>query len=130
MKINKLIDFKFLKDILYYDGPIISLGLTNDNLPVFEIWCDENKENNINIYAYVFITHNDFQLFINFYKSYFNVIKDSLEIVLFKYNGEAFDFQIVSNEKFITNYGPQDDSDSCLDLINFRNHYLKFNEKE
>ena len=31
MKRNTLIDFKFLEDIMWYDGPLLSLGITQDD---------------------------------------------------------------------------------------------------
>ena len=40
-------------------------------------------------------------IFINAKKSYYNVLKDSLEIVVFKYNAEAFDFEVMNNDFFI-----------------------------
>lgn len=132
MKTNKLIDFKFLKDIIYYDGPIISLGITQENIPVLEIWCNVDYDKKINFYAYAFIKEEDLIPFINAEKSYFNVLKDSEEIIFFKYNGEnAFDFEVVNNIQFINDYGPKEDSDLSLDLQDFRVFFEEYkNNKE
>lgn len=130
MKTDKLLDFKFIEDIIYYDGPIISLGLTQEDKPVLEIWCDVDREKNFNLYAYAYIKEEDFESFINAKKSYYNVLKDSLEIVVFKYNGEAFDFEVMSNDFFVEHYGPQEDSDLSLDLIDFREKFQAYLTQE
>ncbi len=130
MKTDKLLDFKFLEDIIYYDGPIISLGLTQDDKPVLEIWCDVDREKNFNLYAYAYLKEDDFQPFINAEKSYFNVLKDAVEIVVFKYNGEAFDFEVMNNDFFIENYGPKESSDLSLDMIDFREKFQAYLQKE
>lgn len=130
MKTDKLLDFKFLEDIIYYDGPIISLGLTQDDKPVLEIWCDVDREKNFNLYAYAYLKEDDFQPFINADKSYFNVLKDAVEIVVFKYNGEAFDFEVMNNDFFIENYGPKESSDLSLDMIDFREKFQDYLQKE
>lgn len=130
MKTDKLLDFKFLEDIIYYDGPIISLGLTQDDKPVLEIWCDVDREKNFNLYAYAYLKEDDFQPFINAEKSYFNVLKDAVEIVVFKYNGEAFDFEVMNNDFFIENYGPKESSDLSLDMIDFREKFQDYLQKE
>lgn len=130
MKTDKLLDFKFIEDIIYYDGPIISLGLTQDDKPVLEIWCDVDREKNFNLYAYAYLKEDDFQPFINAEKSYFNVLKDTVEIVVFKYNGEAFDFEVMNNDFFIENYGPKESSDLSLDMIDFREKFQAYLQKE
>lgn len=130
MKTNKLIEFKFLEDIVYYDGPLLSLGLTQDNVPVLEIWCDVEKEQNFHIYAYAFIQEEDFNPFINGEKSYLNVLKDSSEIIVFKYSEVAFDFEIMNNEEFIIKYGPKESCDLNDDLIDFRPKLKAFNHKQ
>ena len=84
MKTDKLIDFKFFEDIIYYDGPLLSLGITQDNLPVLQIWCDINNADKYNLYSYVFINKDDLYSFINGEKSYLNVLKNSDEIIINK----------------------------------------------
>lgn len=126
MKTNKLLEFTFLEYILYYDGPLISLGLTQDNSPVLEIWCNEDREKNFNLYAYAFMKEEDLQPFIDAEKSFFNVLKDSLEIIVFKYDGKAFDFEVWNNEDFLKEYGPKEHSDLNKDLIDFREKFNVF----
>jgi hypothetical protein len=65
---NTLLQFKFQEDILYFEGLLLSLGITEDNLPVLEIWCDQEDE--YNIYAYAYIKQEDLKPFINEEKSY------------------------------------------------------------
>ena len=130
MKTNKLIEFKFLEDIIDYEGPLLSLGLTQDNSPVLEIWCDVEKEKNLHIYAYAFIQKEDFNPFINGKKSYLNVLKDSIEITVFKYSEVAFDFTIMKNEEFIVKYGPKESCDLNEDLIDFRKLLEDFSAKQ
>lgn len=132
MKTNKLINFKFLKDIIYYDGPIISLGFTQENFPVLEIWCNVDDEKKINFYAYAFIKEADLIPFINAEKSYFNVLKDSEEIILFQYiEDNACDFEVINNLQFLSDYGPEEDSDLSLYLEDFRAFFEEYkNNKE
>lgn len=130
MKTNQLLNFKFIDDIIYYDGPIISLGLTQENSPVLEIWCDVNREENYHIYAYAFLREEDFQPFVEANKSYFNVLRDSQEIVVFKYNGQAYDFKVISQDEFLSNYGPKEDSSLAEDLIDFRKSLENFYRNE
>lgn len=130
MKTNKLIEFKFLEDIIDYEGPLLSLGLTKDNSPVLEIWCDIEKEKNFQLYAYAFIQEEDFKLFINCKKSYFNVLKDSIEIITFKYDGKAFDFKVMINKDFIEKYGPNENCDLTEDLSNFKKSLEEFSAKQ
>lgn len=130
MKTQKLLEYKFIKDLLYYDGPIISLGITENQEPVLEIWCDTNREENYNLYAYAFMQPEDFESFVAAKKSYYNVLQDAQEIVTFKYNGEAFDFSIMSNDEFVSNYGPKPTADMDDDLIDFREAWAQYNTKE
>lgn len=130
MKTEKLLKYTFIKELLYYDGPIISLGITNNKEPVLEIWCDTNHQENYNLYAYAFIQKEDFQPFVDAKKSYYNVLKDAQEIIIFKYNGEAFDFSIMSNEDFISNYGPKPTADMNNDLIDFREALAEFTSQK
>lgn len=130
MKTEKLLEYNFIKDLLYYDGPIISLAITKNNEPVLEIWCDTNYEENYNIYAYAFMQVEDFQPFVDATKSYYNVLKDAQQIVTFKYNGEAFDFSIMNNDEFVSNYGPRESADLDNDLIEFRTAYAEYKAKE
>ena len=130
MKTQKLLEYKFINELLYYDGPIISLGITKNNEPVLEIWCDTNREENYNLYAYAFMQPEDFQQFVDAKKSYYNVLKDAQEIVTFKYNGEAFDFSIMNNEEFVGNYGPKPTADMDDDLIDFRKAWAEYKSKE
>lgn len=64
MKTDKLIEFKFIKSILYYEWAYLSLGLMQDDTPVLELWCDVDYEKNYNQYAYIFIRPEDCQLLI------------------------------------------------------------------
>lgn len=130
MKTEQLLEFKFIDDLIYYDGPIISLGLIQDDSPVLQIWCDVNHEENYNLYAYAFLRKEDFQLFVDAEKSYFNVLKDSQEIVVFKYNGKAYDFSVMPHAEFLSNYGPQEDSSMADDLIDFRKSLEAFYIKD
>lgn len=130
MKTQKLLEYKLINELLYYDGPIISLGITENNEPVLEIWCDTNREENYNLYAYAFMQQEDFQPFVDAKKSYYNVLKDAQEIVIFKYNGEAFDFSVMSNEEFVGNYGPKPTADMNDDLIDFRKAWAEYQSKE
>lgn len=126
MKTNTLIEFKFIKDIFHCQWALISLGFMQDDTPVLEMWCDINDEKDYNLYAYAFIRPEDLKPFINSEKSYFNVLKDSNEIILFKYNDKAYDFEIISNENYLHQYGPQESSDLSEDLINFREALEQF----
>lgn len=130
MKTEQLLKYKFIKELLYYDGPIISLAITENNEPVLEIWCDTNYEENYNLYAYAFMQLEDFQPFVDAKKSYYNVLKDAQQIVTFKYNGEAFDFSVMSNEEFLSNYGPRESADMNNELIDFRQAYEEYQAKE
>ena len=130
MKTEKILDFQFIEDIVYYDGPLVSLGFSENNEPVLQIWCDVNHEENYNLYAYAFLNKEDFQAFVDAQKSYFNVLKDCEEIVVFKYNGNAFDFSVISNDLFLLNYGPKEDVSLSEDLIDFRASLKSFYNKE
>lgn len=122
MKTNKLLDYKFIQDILYYDGPLLSLGILQDGTPVLQIWSDCTDE--YNLYAYAFMRPDDLQPFLNVQKDYYSVLQDSLEIILFKYNEEAYDFQVISNQKFIEQYGPKPGFALEDDLLDFKERHL------
>lgn len=54
-------------------------------------------------------------------------MKDSLEIILFKYNDTAYDFEVINKEVFLNKYGPQETCDLNEELIEFRKNLVNFN---
>lgn len=131
MKTQQLLDFEFLEDILYYDGPIISLGMTAKKEPVLLIWCDRNIEEYFNLYAYVYIREQDLNPFIHGLLSYYQMLSQASEIILFKYDGnKSFHFQILDNDSFIHQYGPQPNADLSSDLIDVKEKLISFQSQE
>lgn len=126
LKTDKKIDFLFVENILYYDGPIVSLGLTKEKIPVLEIWCDFNSDSKINTYAYAFIKSEDLNDFIEGKKSYFNVLKDCEQILTFNDKENDNDFKVIENNYFIKNYGPVEFADLTEKLIKFKIKYDEF----
>lgn len=130
MKTEQLLKFKFIEDIFYYDGPLISFALTEDNTPVLEIWCGLNREENYNLFAYAFLREEDLHPFLHADKSYFNVLKNCSEIILFKYKDKAYDFTVISSLEFLENYGLTEESSFAIELIELRKSLDAFYTKE
>lgn len=130
MQINKLLDFKFIKDIIYYDGPLISLGITQDNQPVLEVWNDMNRDENYNLYSYVFIQQEDLYPLINGEKLFYDVLKDSTTIISWKYNGQAYDFETTDVDYYLANYGPKKTVSLEKDFIDFIPAFNAFLEQD
>lgn len=105
--INQEIKFKYIDDILYYDGPLISLGFTDDNTPVLQE-CVDMKEK-YGLYAYVFIRNEDVWDLLEHKKKYYDVLKDSYRVVMFKYYQKEYDFEEIDVASFLENYGPEPD---------------------
>ncbi len=128
MKTQQILDFEFLEDIIYYDGPILSLGITEKKEPVLMIWCDRDTEKNFNLYAYVYIREQDFNPFIHGLLSYYQTLSQASEIIIFKYDGnKAFHFQILDNDLFIEQYGPKNPNvDLTNDLIQVKEKLISF----
>lgn len=129
MKVTELLKFKFLEELVYYDGPLLSIGVTEDNQPVFEVWLNINREEKYSLYAYVFIRPEDFYPFIQDEKMYFNVLKDSLSITAWKVNQEYYDFEEMSVEYFLENYGPNETVSLNDDLIDFREKLIELEKQ-
>ena len=121
MKQNTLIDFKFLEDIMWYDGPLLSLGITQDDKYVFVVWCDVNYEKKFNTYAYIFLSDKDVQPFLNGDINYYQTIKKSNQILMFDYFGDDnnINFKSMDINQYLNEYGPQPDSDLKDELIDF-----------
>lgn len=130
MQINKQLDFKFIKDIIYYDGPLLSLGITPDNIPVLEVWNDINREENYHLYSYVFIREEDLMPFINCEKLFYDVLQDSKAIITWKYNGEAYDFEETNIDDYLANYGPKKKVSLEKDFIDFLPSFNAFLEQD
>lgn len=123
---NKELNFKIIEDIFYYDGPILSLGITSDNQPVLQLWCDEDREKNFNLYAYIFISQKDFESFIQGKINYYQVLKNNLSITTFKYNGQSFDFKNIDTDYFMQNYGPEEDSSFIDEVTEIKDKFTDF----
>lgn len=129
IQMNTQLDFKFIKDIIYYDGPLLSLGITQENNPVLVVWNDIDHEENYNLYSYIFIRQEDLYPFIHAEKSFYNVLKDSDSIVSWKYNGEAYDFEVTDIEYYLSNYGPKTTANLEKDFIDFLPDFNAFLEQ-
>jgi hypothetical protein len=103
--------FQLLEDIIEYDGPFISLGITEEKQYVFEIWCDIDDEKKYNLYAYVYPRYHDMQLLLAGKLDYYTTLLQADKFITFKYNGNYYDFQTISNHDFLAKYGPQPDFD-------------------
>jgi hypothetical protein len=100
------IKFKVLEDIIYYDGPIISLGLLEDNTPVLMEELGRDKE--YGQYSYIFIQPEDLMPLLRCQKSYYDVLSHSRGAYIWKYqNGKAFDYQKINIEQFLSEHGPE-----------------------
>lgn len=127
---NQELNFKIIKDIFYYDGPILSLGITSDNQPVLQLWCDQNIEENFNLYAYIFISQKDLESFIQGKINYYQVLKNNLSITIFKYNGQYFDFETIDTDCFMKNYGPKEDSSFIDEIAEIKDKFSYFITKK
>lgn len=132
MKTTKPLEYKFIKDLIWYDGPLLSLGITENNEPVFEIWIDQDNEENYSKYAYVFIKPEDLEPFLKNEKLYYEVLFDSEEIITWKYNKEKgyFDFKKEDKVEHLKEYGPKEDVSLANDIIYFMPHYEEFLKSE
>lgn len=124
------IEFKFIEDIIYCDGSLLALGITDNNQPILIAWMDIDYEKNYNEYAYIFIKEEDLDLFLNEKKLYYEVLRDSHNIIAFKYNGEKYDFKEMQHNEYLKKYGPKEKVSLKEDLIDFRVLYQQFIEKE
>ena len=107
--INKLITFDKVATILYYDVPLLSLGVTDDKKYMLLIFCDTQL--NHTIYAYAEINKFAAQAFISGKVNYFKTLINS-KITLFNYkDDEGFNFRKISAMSFIDKYGPDIDVD-------------------
>lgn len=128
------IHFKILEDICYYDGPIISIGLDDDDNPILQIWCDQvddtkNSEGHINgygIYAYAYMRKEDLVPFLNDDKLYADTLLDSDKIVLFKYFNQPYDFEEINQKEFVEKYGPVEGCRLGKSLIEARSSILPY----
>lgn len=131
MQKNNKLNFKFIQEIIYHDGPLISLGITEDNLPVLKMWLDVNREEKYNVYAYVFIREEDLLPFVNNEKLYYDVLRDSHKIISWKYGTQMFDSQEMSHEYFLAHYAPtKKDVSLDSDLAEFRPAFYDFLDQE
>lgn len=125
--INQSLTFKFKKTIIFYDGPLLSLGITEDNEAVLEVWVDENSEKRYSKYSYIFLKKEDFEPFIHDQKSYHDVIQDSRQIVYYKHDGKSsYDFEEIDPTTYLEEYGPTKSVSLQNDLIMIREHLNMF----
>lgn len=131
-QINQEIKFKYRQDIIEYDcGSLLSLAVTDDNIPVLEVWLDTDRET-YNLYAYVFMRKQDVMPFVQDQKFYFDVLKDSERIVAFKYNSEKkyHEFHEMDKQYYLKNYGPKKSVSLKDDLVEFNESFNQFLEKD
>lgn len=130
--INKQLDFKFWEDILYYDGPLLSLCITEDKTHVLMPWADrvDNEVESYNLYAYIYLSQELTEQFLNGEKNYYQAVKESEKIITWKHNGLVpdFDFKLVSVEEFLEKYGPKETSDLAEDVVEVKTAYEKFKD--
>lgn len=128
--INEELEFKFLEDIIYYDGPIISLGITYNNEIVLFEWLDFDDDTKINIYCYAFIKQEDFLPMMNDEKLYYHVLQESNLIIGWKFKEKAYDFEVWEAQWFVENYGPTPTVRLKDDLDMVREKLLTFLETD
>ena len=130
--ITKQLDFKFWEDILYYDGSLLSLCITQDKTHVLMSWADkvENEVHSYNLYAYIYLTQDLAQQFLNGEKNYYQTIKESEQIITWKHSSAlpGFDFTLIAVEDFLEKYGSKETSELFEDVIKIKHAYEKFKD--
>ena len=120
--------FIHFDDILYYDGPLLSIGLTENHQVMLQVFCD--CDDDFNYYVNVSIPKKEIELFIDSKLSYYDVLPHCTNLSAFKTNATGYEFWCnMSLAEFLENYGPQPDSNVFLNSVvneNFVNSWKSY----
>ena len=109
---------RHVKNLYYYDGPLLDLMLDNNNMPVLRSWidCDEVK----NVWAFVWLTAEDLKLYVRQTMSLAEVFRSSTRILVCESRNSdgMLELREVTPEVLMRSHAPSEDS------------YLSFGVKE
>lgn len=126
-KRDKKLKFNFLDDIMYYDGPLISLGITEHDEPVLQIWIDETEDQKRTVYAYVWLTKENLQDLLYGDKTYYKILSSCEEIMTWEYDGQkSLNFKKIEKKDYLEKYGPKEHVTLTRDMIDVREKYKKY----
>ena len=113
---NQFPEYTWNTDIVYFDGPLISLYKKNDGPDALFFWVDSNQRHNR--WAVAEISRRDLSAYLKEELSLLEVIKKNQHIYFFdtSQNGRRTKFQYVSLKNFPQSYLPEKDSFLYKDL--------------
>ena len=109
-----------VEDLIYYDGPLLSLYKTHDGTPVIRVWLDVNDD--FNLWANVEVSYSAMCDYLAGRLSLTGLVKQSRRIMQYKQDDtrSRYDEATLSIKCYLKDYAGTEDntvSEPCLEVI-------------